>query len=44
MAHVAEGDEEVVALSKFMCAHHACGATSRRPPCMLLQLIVECMV
>ena len=32
-AHAAEGEEEVVALSKFMCARHACGAAGRRPPC-----------
>ena len=32
-AHAAEGEEEVVALSKFVCAHHACGAAGRRPPC-----------
>ena len=31
-AHVVEGEEEVVALSKFMCARHACGAAGRRPP------------
>ena len=31
-AHAAEGDEEVVALSKFMCARHACGAVGGRPP------------
>ena len=32
-AHAAEGEEEVVALSKFVCARHACGAAGRRPPC-----------
>ena len=32
-AHAAEGEEEVGALSKFMCARHACGAAGRRPPC-----------
>ena len=34
-AHAAEADEEVVALNKFMCARHACGAAGRRPPCSL---------
>ena len=32
-AHAVEGEEEVVALSKFVCARHACGAAGRRPPC-----------
>ena len=31
-AHAAEGEEEVGALSKFMCARHACGAAGKAPP------------
>eukprot|EP01045_Picozoa_sp_COSAG04_P004751 COSAG04_NODE_211_length_20110_cov_36.740356_8_plen_256_part_00 len=41
-AHAAEGEEEVVALSKFMCARHACGAPHAARVARNCQNLVAC--